>query len=46
MPDTALMTLLEQRLASITFAPNFGQETSGQAGGQIRVAHPVRPFGT
>lgn len=44
MPDTALMTLLEQRLASITFAPNFGQETSGQAGGQIRVRTSRAPL--
>lgn len=37
MADTALMTILENRIARWSFGPSFGQETSGQAGGQIRV---------
>jgi hypothetical protein len=37
MPDTSLITLLAEYGASGFFRPNYGQETSGQAGGQIRV---------
>lgn len=44
MPDTQLMTLLEQRLASIRFDLSYGQQTSGQAGGQIRVANIRAPL--
>ncbi len=44
MPDTALMTLLEQRLASLKFLPNYGQSTNSQAGGQIRVQTSRAPL--
>lgn len=44
MADTALMTILENRIARWTFGPSFGQETSGQAGGQIRVRTTRAPL--
>lgn len=37
MSSTTLITLLAEYGASGFFRPNYGQETSGQAGGQIRV---------
>jgi len=44
MPDTTLIDHLAAYGASGSFRPDYGQETSGQAGGQIRVLNQRAPL--